>query len=438
MSSENYIANKNVLFYTLGCKVNSYENDALASIFHSFGANIVSSKCLDIDIAIINTCSVTQKADQKSRQHIRKIRNTFPNALIVVMGCHAQHSGKDIIDRGDADIVYGVHNRKGIIDSINSYYKNKKPVLVLKDYEYIREEIVYEEFNSLPIISHTRAYVKISDGCDNFCSYCIIPKTRGRLRSRNKDHILNEIKGLVNKGYKEIVLTGIHTGGYGNDLDNYKFSDLVEDILKYNPNLYRLRISSIEASEIDDKLIDILKTDNRLASHFHIPLQSGSNTVLERMHRKYKVEEFINKVNKIKDARSDVSITTDIIVGFPNETNEEFNETLEAVKTIEFSFVHVFPFSLREGTDACKYNDLDPKIKKDRVHILSELRDLYKNKYDNKFINQEVEILIEDYNSRGKYYRGHTSNYLEIKVINEKENLSGKIVKVKIGKENII
>lgn len=437
MSLINYIANKNVIFVTLGCKVNSYENDALASIFKSEGANVVNNKCDNVDIAIINTCSVTQKADQKSRQHIRKIRHTYPNALIVVMGCHAQHSGEDIIKRGDADIVYGVYNRKGIINSINQYYENKKPILILKDYEYIREEINYEEFNSLPLISHTRAYVKISDGCDNFCSYCIIPKTRGRLRSRDKDHILNEIKGLVDKGYKEIVLTGIHTGGYGNDLINYKFSDLVMDILKYNPNLYRLRISSIEASEIDDKLIDILKYDSRLASHFHIPLQSGSNSVLDRMHRKYKVDEFINKINKIKEAREDVSITTDIIVGFPLESEDEFNETLDTVKNIKFSFVHVFPFSLREGTDANKYKDLDPSIKKERVHILSNLRDEYKKDYESKFIGQELEVLVEDYNKKENYYRGHTSNYLEIK-IKSSENISGKIVKVKITKENIL
>lgn len=437
MSSQNYIANKKIVFLALGCKVNTYENDALAAIFLNEGAIIANQKDKDVDIAIINTCSVTQKADQKSRQHIRKLKTLYPNAVIVVMGCHSQHSGKEIIERGEADIVFGVSDRTKIIDAINKLYETGEKTLFLKSHDYIRNNINYEDFNSLPLISHTRAYVKISDGCDNFCSYCIIPNTRGKLRSRNKIDILNEIKELINKGFKEIVLTGIHTGGYGNDLTNYKFSDLVEDILKENPSLYRLRISSIEATEIDDKLINILKKDYRLASHFHIPLQSGSKTVLERMHRKYDIEQYINIINKIRDAREDVSITTDLIVGFPLETEEEFQETISTINRIKYSFIHVFPFSSRSGTEASKLKDLDPQIKKERVNKIIELRNLLKLEYESKFYNKEIEVLFENYNKVYKTYRGHTSNYLEIQY-QSNENLEGKIVKIKINNENIL
>ena len=209
MSSQNYIANKKIVFLALGCKVNTYENDALAAIFLNEGATIANQKDKDVDIAIINTCSVTQKADQKSRQHIRKLKTLYPNAVIVVMGCHSQHSGKEIIERGEADIVFGVSDRIKIIDAINKLYETGEKTLFLKSHDYIRNNINYEDFNSLPLISHTRAYVKISDGCDNFCSYCIIPNTRGKLRSRNKIDILNEIKALINKGFKEIVITGL-------------------------------------------------------------------------------------------------------------------------------------------------------------------------------------------------------------------------------------
>ena len=411
---------------SLGCKVNAYEISALTSRLIELG--YVEDKN-NPDIAIINTCSVTSTADQKSRQHIRKLINNYPHAVVVVMGCYSQGQHEFIAKEIKPAIITGTSNRDKIIDLIKEYELNHQIIDVTSDNP---RNYTYEELGTTTHFENVRAYLKIQDGCDNFCSYCLIPYRRGKARDRNKDDILKEANYIVSQGYQEIVLTGIHVGGYGKGQD-YNFSSLVEDILNI-PNLYRLRISSIEESEIDDKLIKLINTRNNLANHFHIPLQSGSDTVLKRMNRKYNTEQFLNKINLIKKVCPNVTLTTDVIVGFPGESEAEFNETYEFIKKCGFHQLHVFPFSAREGTLAAKMKDqIDPKIKKERALRLIELSNKLWNEYTNKFVDQEVEVLIEQFDNKNNFNIGHTSNYLEVKIPSDQPE-EGKIVKTSFKK----
>ena len=412
---------KSYVTISLGCKVNAYEISALTSRLQDLG--YVEDK-VNPTVAIINTCSVTATADQKSRQHIRKLINNYPNALVVVMGCYSQGHHSFIKDEIKAHVITGTSNRDKIINLIEEYTNNHKIIDITDDNP---RKYLYEELGLTTHFENVRAYLKIQDGCDNFCSYCLIPYVRGRSRSREYDSIIKEAQTIVDKGYQEIVLTGIHVGGYGKDLENKSFSGLVNDLLNI-PNLYRLRISSIEESEIDDKLIELINTKDNLAKHFHIPLQSGSDTVLKRMNRKYKKEQFINKINLIKKACPNVTLTTDVIVGFPGESEEEFIETYNFIKECGFHMLHVFPFSSRDGTLASKMKgQIDPKIKKERCLKLIELSNQLWDKYCSKFVNQEVEVLVEQYEDG--YNIGHTSNYLEVKYESPKSEV-GKITKV--------
>lgn len=406
---------------SLGCKVNAYEISALIARLEELGYKEDKN---NPDVAIINTCSVTSTADQKSRQHIRKLISNYPNAIVVVMGCYSQGQHKFIKDEIKADIITGTSNRDKIIDLIENFHKGEQiDICELNPRLY-----QYEELGITNHSENVRAYLKIQDGCDNFCSYCLIPYRRGKSRSRNHDIILKEAKSLVENGYKEIVLTGIHVGGYGKDLQNDSFSSLVDDLLNIN-DLYRLRISSIEESEIDSHLIDLINNKDNLANHFHIPLQAGSDTVLKRMNRKYNKEQFLSKIKLIQKACPNVALTTDVIVGFPGETDEEFNETYEFIKECGFNMLHVFPFSSREGTVASKMKDqIDPRIKKERTLKLIELSNSLWEEYTNKFVGKEVEVLIEQFDDKNGLNIGHTSNYLEVKIPGN-ENLVGKIVK---------
>ena len=406
---------------SLGCKVNAYEISALSSRLKEHGFKEDNN---NPDVAIINTCSVTSTADQKSRQHIRKLINNYPNAIVVVMGCYSQGHHKFIFDEIKPNIVVGTNHRSDLVDLILK--ADKSTYLDLT--EDNSRTFEYEELGITNLSENVRSYLKIQDGCDNFCSYCLIPLRRGKARNRNHDLIVKEANYLVNEGYQEIVLTGIHVGGYQKDNPTDSFSNLVNDLLNIK-DLYRLRISSIEESEIDDKLIELINTNDKLANHFHIPLQSGSDTVLKRMNRKYNKSQFLNKIKMIKKACPDVALTTDVIVGFPGESEEEFNETYEFIKECGFNMLHVFPFSSREGTVASKMpNQIDPKIKKQRALKLIELSNELWDEYTNKFVNKEAEVLVEQFDPINKVNIGHTSNYLEVK-IQDNENKVGKIVK---------
>ena len=411
-------------FISLGCKVNTYESNALKELFFLKGF-IETSKP---DIIVINTCSVTAVADQKSRQIIRREKRNNPDAIICAMGCYSQKNAEYVQKECGADIIVGTSNRRKLVDFCIDFINDKKPKIEI---EPNPRKFDYESFGTFSIPDSTRAYVKIEDGCNNFCSYCTIPYTRGVARSRDKDEVLSEISTLVEHGFKEIVLTGIHTAHYGLDNKSCSFSDLVEQICQI-PGLYRLRISSIEESEIDDKFIELLKNYTCIARHMHMPLQSGSPSVLKRMCRKYNVEDFINKVKRIREARPDVAITTDVIVGFPGETEEEFAETFNFIKKVNFAELHVFPFSAREGTKAYSMPDqVKPEIKAERVEKLIKLSNDLRSKFTEKFKGQELEVILEERNKTTGLLSGFTSNYIKLEADLPDEYI-GKIHKIKV------
>lgn len=407
--------------YALGCKVNSYEISAISSLLKNEGYLFSNESP---DVVIINTCSVTHVADQKSRQHIRKFRKLYPSAIIVVMGCYAQGNAEYIKEECGADIVIGTSKRNEIVKLIKEYVSSHKQIVDINPNTRCFE---YEELGVTAYSENIRAYLKIQDGCDNFCSYCLIPYRRGKNRSRNFNEVINEAKELVKRGYKEIVLTGIHVGMYGKDIGT-SFSTLVEELTKIE-GLYRIRISSIEESEIDDKLIDLVAHNDKLAKHLHIPLQSGSDYILKRMARKYDTEAFYKKLSYIKSLLPNVCFTTDLIVGFPGEKEENFLESYNFIKKVGFNQIHVFPYSLRSGTAAANYKDqIDPRIKNERVEKILALSDTLWDEYLKQNDGKEAEVIIEKYDKKNECYVGHSSNYLLIQIKNENLEV-GSIIK---------
>ena len=411
---------KTVGLLSLGCKVNAYETEYIRNLLEENNYEIkdFNDKC---DIYIINTCTVTNSSDSKSRKMIRKAIKENPHACIVAMGCFIESSKNNLIE--GIDIVIGNQDKNKILELLDEYFKNKEQIIRLYN---TRDKSFDDMFiNNFP--GRTRAFVKIQDGCDNFCSYCIIPFVRGKCRSKDPNKVIEEVTSLVNNGYKEVVLTGIHTGNYGNDLD-YKFSNLLNDLIKIK-ELERLRISSIEATELNEDVLDVLRKSNIIVDHLHIPIQSGSNEILKSMNRKYDLEYFENKIKEIRSIRKDISITTDVIVGFPGETEDLFNETIDTVKRINFSKIHVFPYSERQGTASSRMeNKIPNNIVKDRAKELIKVSEELEKNYFNKFIGKEVEVLIEEY--KGNYSYGHTGNYLHIKINKELEH--NKVYKVKL------
>lgn len=389
---------------TLGCKVNTYESNVIRDIL--INNDYIESDDNSADIYIVNTCTVTNTSDNKSLKEIRRIRRDNPDSIIVVCGCMLQVK-KDIEDI-DANIIIGNTNKSKIVELLNEYYKDKKKIIKI-------DNIMNSDFEPMKLnnFNRTRAFVKIEDGCENFCSYCIIPYARGKVRSKLPEDVLDEVNLLVKGGHKEIVLTGIHTGHYGADLKDYTFAKLLSELVKID-GLERIRISSIEMNELNDDVLDVLRNSDKIVSHIHIPIQSGSDTILKLMNRKYLKKDFIDKINEIRDIRPDINITTDIIVGFPGETEELFNETLDTVDKIRFTKIHVFPFSLRKGTKAEELpNHIDEVTKKRRVKILISKSEELEKEYMSKYINKEVIFIPEVY--RDGYLIGHTGNYLLVK-----------------------
>ena len=394
-------------FITLGCKVNIYESNALKDELIKRGYEIVEvSK--DCDCFIINTCSVTNQADSKSRKMISKCHRLNPNALLCVMGCYSQTNQDEAKNIEGIDILIGNGNKHILADKIDEMINLKER----KKYVSFLEMLNHKEYDNLTVTEydHTRAFVKIEDGCNNFCTYCIIPYARGPVRSKNAKEVIKEIKNIVSLGYKEVVLSGIHTGHY--NFDGINFTNLCKLILEEVPKLERLRISSVEINEIDDEFIELLKNNNIIANHLHLPLQAGSNHILSLMHRRYNKDYYLSRINKIKEASPNISITTDIIVGFPEETEEDFIETMEFSKEIGFSKIHVFPYSARRGTPAAEMKQISPDIKKDRVKRLIELSDKLEEEYYKLFIGKETDVIFEQEYQNNLV--GHSSNYLEI------------------------
>jgi len=416
--------------FSLGCKVNSYECSALSSTLIKNGYVRDDE---NPDIVIINTCSVTATADQKSRQHIRKFIKQYPGAISVVMGCYSQGNYKYISDDIKPNILLGTSKRALIPQYIKQFIATKENIV---DVDINTRNYIYEELGITSYTENVRAYLKIQDGCDNFCTYCLIPYRRGKMRSRSLDNILEEAKYLVKQGYKEIVLTGIHVGGYGRDTNECSFTELVEKLSDIE-GLSSLRISSIEATEIDSRLIELVRNRDNIAKHFHVPLQSGSNDVLRRMNRKYTAEEFIEKVKNIRNEIPEVGITSDIIVGFPGESEKDFFETYK-VADLCFDQIHVFPYSQREGTPAASFpNQISPQAKSERVNKLMELSGHLHTSFKNKMIGKEKTALIERYDSKNDINYGKLTNYVDVAIKGLKENKIGQIIKIKIEKSMI-
>ena len=417
---------KSFLTVNLGCKVNAYECDAIANILEDHGYFIDEN---NPDLIVINTCSVTSTSDSKSRQKIRRIIKDNPASIVCVMGCYSQIAPEEVCAIDGVDIVIGTRYRDRILEYALEFEKEGEQIVKI---ENARENDEYENLTVYNFYDNTRAYLKIQDGCNNFCSYCIIPYTRGLVRSKPKDTVIKEAQLLVDKGYKELVLTGIHTGGYGLDFENYRFYDLLKDLIDKVRGIKRIRISSIEINELTDEVINLIKNNNVVVNHIHIPIQSGCDKTLKAMNRKYSLDQFEERIKILKDNINDLSITTDVIVGFPNETDEDFEITYNTLKRIGFSRLHVFPFSSRKGTVASNMkNQIHGDVKKERVNRLISLSKELEREYYSKYLNKTLEVLFEE--NKDGYYKGLTTNYLKVRAKSDK-NVSKCFKQVKLNK----
>ncbi|UPM55374.1 tRNA (N(6)-L-threonylcarbamoyladenosine(37)-C(2))-methylthiotransferase MtaB [Gottfriedia acidiceleris] len=420
-----------VAFHTLGCKVNHYETEAIWQLFKAAGYERTEYET-KADVYVINTCTVTNTGDKKSRQVIRRAVRKNPDAVICVTGCYAQTSPAEIMAIPGVDIVVGTQDRTKMLDYIEQYRVERQPINGVGN---IMKARVYEELDVPAFTDRTRASLKIQEGCNNFCTFCIIPWARGLMRSRDPKEVVKQATQLVESGYKEIVLTGIHTGGYGQDMKDYNLAMLLKD-LETVEGLKRVRISSIEASQITDEVIEVLRHSNIVVRHLHVPLQSGSDSVLKRMRRKYTMAEFAERIEKLREVLPNCSITSDVIVGFPGETEEEFLQTYNFIRDNKFSELHVFPYSKRTGTPAARMEDqVDEEIKNERVHRLIELSNQLAKEYASMFDGDVLEVIPEEkYTEEGAegLLIGYTDNYLKV-VFEGTDDMIGKIVKVKIA-----
>lgn len=413
-----------VAFHTLGCKVNSYESEAMKNLFQNNGYQEVAFK-EKADVYVINTCTVTNTGDAKSRQMIRRAYRTNPQAIVCVVGCYSQLAGEEVAKIAGVDIVLGTSYRKDIVSYIEEYRTTGKQIVDIADVMRAKdfEEIVVKKFDQ------TRAYLKIQDGCNNFCTFCIIPYARGRIRSRSRENVLKQARILVKAGYREIVLTGIHTAGYGVDLKDYSFYDLLKE-LEMIEGLLRIRISSIEISQVTDEIIDLISKSQKIVHHLHVPLQAGSNHVLRMMARHYNKEEYRQKIDYIRSKIPDMVFTTDVIVGFPQESEADFAEAYDFIKEIGFFQLHVFPYSMRDGTPAARMaGQINGKVKQERVHRLLDLSKAGEEKIYRQQLNKELRVIFEK--SHDGYYKGHSDAYFEVRVSSDTD-ISGQIRLVKI------
>ncbi len=433
---------KTAAFLTLGCKVNSYETEAIRGMFESAGYEVVDFKEL-ADVYVVNTCTVTNIADRKSRQMLHQAKKRNPDAIIIAVGCYVQAAEEALLKDSSVDLVVG-NNRKSEIVKLVESYKIKKDINTNMVID-IGAEKDFEELSIVSTMEKTRAFIKIQDGCNRFCSYCIIPYVRGRVRSRNEDEILDEISKLSNAGYKEIVLTGIHISSYGTDR-----LDKAEDVYKLLPlaslikaigeitGIERIRLGSLEPRIITEEFVKEIAAIKQFCPHFHLSLQSGSDTVLKRMNRKYTSSEYVEKVRLLREYFENPAFTTDVIVGFPGESDKEFEETLEFVQGIGFSAIHVFKYSKRAGTKAAVMEDQVPEeIKNQRSNVLASVAKKMSEDYMSDFMGRIEKILIEEEVSiEGKSYLiGHNERYLKLAIMAEDDiNQINNIVAVMIEK----
>jgi threonylcarbamoyladenosine tRNA methylthiotransferase MtaB len=420
-----------VAFHTLGCKVNFYDTEAIWQLFKNEGYEQVDFESKTADVYVINTCTVTNTGDKKSRQIIRRAVRRNPDAVIAVTGCYAQTSPAEILAIPGVDLVIGTQGRDEIIPLVHQVQNDRQPLNAVRNIMKTRQ---FEELDVPDFADRTRAFLKIQEGCNNFCTFCIIPWSRGLLRSREPESVMKQAEMLVEAGYKEIVLTGIHTAGYGEDLEDYNFAALLRGLAKVK-GIERLRISSIEASQITDEVIDVLMSSDKFCRHLHVPLQAGDDTVLKRMRRKYTVAEYAERIARIRERWPEAAITTDVIVGFPGETDEMFENGYRFMKEIGFSEMHVFPYSKRTGTPAARMEDqVDEELKNERVHKLIDLSEEMQLAYSQRFVGQELTVIPER-EAKGKdgqgLLSGYTDNYLQV-VLPGDASLIGQLVKARI------
>ena len=439
---------KVVRFVTLGCKVNQYETNAMAQKFLEKGYQIIEeitpeNEDIKPDICIINTCTVTNMSDRKSRQMLRRMKEKNPSTIVVAVGCYAQVAKNELAKIPEIDLVLGNNEKVEIVKYVEEYINNHINNVELDDVMYSKE---FSDFGDVTYTEKTRAVIKIQDGCDRFCSYCIIPYARGRVRSRKPENIISEITQIASKGIKEVVITGIHIASYGKDfamskdskLTNYRLIDLLEEINKIQ-GIQRIRLGSIEPLLITVEFVERLKKLEKICDHFHLSLQSGCDETLKRMNRRYTTEQFKEIIRLLRGTYSDVNLTTDIIVGFPGETDEEFNKTYQFLKEIKFYKMHIFKYSPRKGTKAAVMpNQINGDIKEERSKKLIELSDRNEIEYNKSYIGKNVEVLFEE--EKDGMYKGHTQNYIMV-YCQSKEKLDNKIIDVvceKAEKEHII
>lgn len=414
MENHTLHSEKKVSFITLGCKVNQYDSDAMRTLFVKNGYR-QAGEDENADVYVVNTCSVTSIGDRKSRQMVRRIRRSHPEAIIAVAGCYAQLAPEVFEKMGDVDVIVGVHNRSHIVEYVEEAKKrtDRKPlnetvdIMKVKTFENMSVDVSGEV--------KTRAFVKVQEGCDNYCTFCIIPYARGKLKSRLQKEAVEEIKKLVSQGYREVVLTGIHLGNYGKDLhDGTSLATLVAELVKI-PDLLRIRLGSVESVELSDELISIIKNEPKVCRHLHLPIQSGSDAVLKGMNRHYRLSQFKALIAVLREKVPGIALTTDLIVGFPGETEENFLETLDTLKELKFSGIHVFPYSRRTGTPAATYpNQVSSEVKKERVHRVQELEKEIACAYRSQFMGKVVHVLAEEI--KNGYFEGLTGEYIRVSI----------------------
>lgn len=417
---------KEVAFCTLGCKVNQYETNAMEQKFIQAGYQIKNFN-EKADIYIINTCTVTNMSDKKSRQMIRKAKQLNKDAIVVAVGCYVQTAKEELENIKELDLILGNNEKKDIVQYVEKYQSGIKQI----KYNDVLHQDEYDEYGFVTHIEQTRAIVKVQDGCDRFCSYCAIPYARGKVRSRKLENIIEEVTKLAQNGIKEVVITGIHIASYGKDFnENIGLIDVLEKINEIE-GIQRIRLGSLEPMLINENFLNRLSKLDKICHHFHLSLQSGCDETLKRMNRRYTTEKFRNVVNLLRNTYNDVILTTDIIVGFPGETEEEFKKTYEFLQEIKFYKMHVFKYSKRSGTKAAIMpNQIKPEIQEERSKKLIELSDLNQKEYNKQYLGKTLEVLFEE--QSGEYIKGHTQNYI---VVNVKGNISSfhnEIINVKI------
>ena len=423
---------KKISFYTLGCKVNQYETNAMTQKFQEAGYEIVNLNEDIADIYIVNTCTVTNMSDRKSRQVLRRLKDKNKDAIVVAVGCYAQVARQELEEMPEIDVALGNEEKKDIVKYVEKFIQGQNKLIKIDDISTQRE---FKDMGQITYTEKTRAVIKIQDGCNNFCSYCIIPYARGRVRSRKEESIIKEITEISQKGIKEVVITGIHVASYGKDFGNE--NGLIELLEKINSidGILRIRLGSLEPKIITEEVMQRLVKLEKICHHFHLSLQSGCDETLKRMNRKYSTKDFERVVERLRNAFPNVALTTDIIVGFPGETEQEFETTYNYLEKIKFYKMHVFKYSPRKGTRAAVMpNQIDGKIKEKRSNTLIELSNKNEKEFLSKFVGKNVEVLFEQ--KEGEYTKGHTSNYILVKT--KLNNIENKIIELKItNRENL-